>query len=563
MRRLPAVGVALLLAACASRGGPATYETAMRAPGPAFSWPDTDSAHVLHFLNRLSFGPGPTDIARVRQLGYRRWLDEQLQPERIADTVQDAVHRQYALAFEPPEQLWREYPPPQLAIAQARRRADAQMDPAQMRPDSMLQQRFQRAQRQLGGQVVMATLARHIASERQLQEVMTDFWFNHFNVFIGKNQDRWLTSDYVERAIREHALGRFEDLLLAVAKHPAMLVYLDNAVSVAPGSRPAPQRRGGFFLFRPFARRPRFRPQPPAAQRRGATGINENYGRELLELHTLGVDGGYTQQDVQSTARILTGWGVSPPQQGGFQFEYHEWAHDDGEKTVLGVKFPSGHGMDEGERLLRMLAAHPSTARHIAHKLCARFVADDPPDGCVDHAVAAWTRTNGDIRAVVLAIVESDDFWAPETMRAKLKSPLEFVVSALRATGAGPDTSARLGNVLNQLGQPLFMQQVPTGYPERMDEWVNSGALLNRMNVAVAIAAGRLPGMNVDLEPLIHATADKDALVAAVNAAILGGQASPNTLRVIRQQIDDVGDARNARALAVGLALGSPDFQKQ
>jgi len=525
MRRLPALGVAALLASCTPRGAPPLNETVMTAPGAAFAWPATDSAHVLHFLDRLTFGPAPGDIARVQQIGYRRWLDEQLQPGRIADTMQDAVRRQYALAFEPPAQLWREYPPPQLARQLAMRSGRADMLPGGA-DDSMLIRRTQMAQRQLGGQVVMATLARHLASERQLQEVMTDFWFNHFNVFMGKNQDRWLTADYVEHAIREHALGRFEDLLMAVAKHPAMLVYLDNAVS-------------------------------------HARGINENYGRELLELHTLGVDGGYTQQDVQNAARILTGWGVSGPLRGGFQFEFHDRAHELGEKTVLGVKFPSGHGMDEGERLLRMLAAHPSTARHIAHKLCARFVADDPPDGCVDHAVAAWTRTNGDIRAVILAIVESDDFWAPENMRAKLKSPLEFVVGALRATGAGPDTSARLGFVLNQLGQPLFMQQVPTGYPERMDEWVSSGALLNRMNVAVAIAAGRLPGMRVDLDPLIPPTSDRDALVAEVNATILGGQASPNALRVIRQQIDDVRDPRNARTLAVGLALGSPDFQKQ
>jgi uncharacterized protein (DUF1800 family) len=563
MRRLPAIGVVVAFAACASRGGPPMHETVMTALRPPFAWPQADSAHVLHLLNRLAFGPGPRDIARVQQMGYRRWLDEQLQPDRIADTVQEVVRRQYALAFEPPAQLWREYPPPQLVRQLARRSGRADQVQPGGQQDSMLIRRTQQAQRQLGGQVVMATLARHIASERQLQEVMTDFWFNHFNVFIGKNQDRWLTADYVEHAIREHALGRFEDLLMAVAKHPAMLVYLDNAVSVAPGSRPAPPQRRGFFLFRPFRSRPRIRPVPPAAQRRGATGINENYGRELLELHTLGVDGGYTQQDVQNAARILTGWGVSNPLRGGFQFEYHDWAHDESEKMVLGVKFPSGHGMDEGERLLRMLAAHPSTARHIAHKLCARFVADDPPDGCVDHAVAAWMQTNGDIRAVILAIVESDDFWAPETMRAKLKSPLEFVVSALRATGAGPDTSARLGFVLGQLGQPLFMQQVPTGYPERMDEWVSSGALLNRMNVAVAIAAGRLPGMSVDLEPLIPMTTDRDALVASVNAVILGGQATQNTLRVIRQQIDDVADARNARSLAVGLALGSPDFQKQ
>jgi hypothetical protein len=210
-----------------------------------------------------------------------------------------------------------------------------------------------------------------------------------------------------------------------------------------------------------------------------------------------------------------------------------------------------------------MLALHPSTARHLAHKLCARFVSDESPDGCVDHAVSAYLRSHGNIAATIRAIVGSEDFWAPVNRRAKVKSPLEFVISAMRATGAVPDSSPRLAGVLQQLGQPLFQQPVPTGYPETQEDWVNSGALLNRMNIAMGLAAGRLPGAVVDLDAVVPLVTDRDELVARVNAAILGGQASANTLRVLRRQIDDLTDPRTARTMAVGLALGSPEFQRQ
>jgi uncharacterized protein (DUF1800 family) len=559
--------------------------------GPS-SLPEPDSDAVLHFLNRLTFGPRPGDMARVQRMGFGAWLEEQLHPERIPDPVQDRVREVHRLAFLDPEELFRRYPPPNLQrIAQARRRRgeDGRPDPAARGPgamgdsmapalDSAEAARVQRGYRELGGHVVMATLARHVENERQLLEVMTDFWTNHFNVFMGKQSVRYLAADYVERAIRPHALGRFEELLQAVARHPAMLVYLDNAQSVAPGSRPPlpafagrPGRRG--IGLRGPAGRGRV-PDPEQMERleqlreRMPTGLNENYARELLELHTLGVDGGYTQQDVQEVARILTGWGVSGPMsrargRRALDFEFHDWAHDRGEKTVLGERFPAGGGMDEGVRLLRMLAAHPATARHLAHKLCARLVADEPPDGCVDAATAAYLRSGGEIREVIRAIIGSLDFWSPQYRRNKVKSPLEFLVSAIRALGAQPDSTPRLSLLLQQLGQPLFMQQVPTGYPETAESWMNSGALLDRMNAAMGIASGRLPGLLVQPGALIPATDDHDALVARVNQVILGGRGGERTLRVIREQIADLSDPGAARAMAVGLALGSPDFQRQ
>jgi uncharacterized protein (DUF1800 family) len=326
-----------------------------------------------------------------------------------------------------------------------------------------------------------------------------------------------------------------------------MLFYLDNAQSVAPGASP---------------------PFPLSAMRRGGqgvrnrpTGINENYARELLELHTLGVDGGYTQHDVTEVARIFTGWSVERPARGA-GFVFRDWAHDYGEKQVLGVRF-RGEGKDEGIKLLKLLANNHATMHHVSAKLCARFVADEPPDGCVDAAVAAWQRTKGDMRAVLRAIFTSPDFWSPQAARAKVKTPFEFVVSAVRATRADLDNTPALAQVVARLGEPLYLQPAPTGYAENEAHWVNSGALLARMNAAVALAAGRLPGVTTDLDTVIPTTSDDNQLVDRVNDRLLGGTMSAHTKRVILEQLTDISDPTQARALAVGLALGGPDFQKQ
>ena len=538
---------ALVVAACAGHraGVPAVPPMAM---GSA-AFPAADSATASHLLNRLAFGPRPGDIAHVEAVGIGGWLDEQLDPARIPDSAGEAALAPYGEALRDPTDLLHDFAP---------------APPTQL--DSADRRRMQIGLRDLAQDVMMSALARHVASDRQLLEVMTDFWTNHFNVFLQKGADRFLTADFVERAIRPNALGRFEDLLVATAEHPAMLIYLDNAESVAPGSRPP--ARGRAFAF--GSGRPRFAPMFPtpaarAAAARAPTGINENYGRELLELHTLGVGGGYTQQDVIEVARIFTGWSISHPRAmgpGHYGFQYNAWAHDDGAKEVLGVRYDGG-GMKEGLRLLHFLAESPATARHLSHELCARFVADEPPDGCVDAAVAAWQATHGDIRAVLRAIVSSPDFWAPENRHAHFKTPLEFVASAVRAVGGDPDTTVRLLGALRQLGELPFMRLTPDGYPETAAFWMNSGAILTRMNLALALASGRLPGVASDLDTLIPLTDDREALVRRVNAAVLGGQASDRTLETIRQQIADLPNPRNARAMAVALALGSPDFQKE
>jgi uncharacterized protein (DUF1800 family) len=549
MRRATVLCWLPVLAAAACAGHRAGVSALSPLSMSSATFPAADSADAAHLLDRMAFGPRPGDIAHVQAVGIGGWLEEQLNPARIDDSAGEAALAPYREALRDPTDLFEAFVPTRAAQLDSAQRRQMQMD-----------------ERGLAQDVMMSALARHVASERQLLEVMTDFWTNHFNIYMPKDADRFLVADFVEKAIRPNALGHFEDLLVATAEHPAMLIYLDNAESVAPGSSPpparavvyAPPRRGFAPMFAPPARMPAPRPSAP-------NGINENYARELMELHTLGVDGGYTQQDVIEVARIFTGWGVSRPRPEGpghFAFEYHDWAHDPEDKTVLGVRF-RGQGMKEGLKLLHLLAENPATARHVSHQLCARFVADDPPDGCVDAAVAAWQASDGDIRAVLRSVVASPDFWAPENRSARFKTPLEFVASAVRAVGGEPDTTARLLGALQQLGEAPFMRLTPDGYPEAAAFWMNSGAILTRMNLALALASGRMPGVSEDLDSLVPVTGDYDALVDRVGAVILGGQARPATLRTIRQQIADLPNQRNARNLAVALALGSPDFQKE
>ena len=545
-----AVVVALSLAALLSASPPVRLSAQMSP---------RDSA--VHALNRLAYGPRPGDVDRVAQGGVMTWIEQQLAPERIDDARLAERERRFDLLSYRRDDLARLYLDAQRARRerQQAQRADSMMGP----PADQADQSPERLRaRRLAGELQELAVVRAALSERQLQEVMVDFWTNHFNVFLGKGADRFLMPSYIEETIRPRALGKFSDLLIATARSPAMLFYLDNWESVAPGSQPPYQTRNGELGTRNrLFRLPRSAFRVVSANRT-PKGINENYARELLELHTLGVDGGYTQQDVIAVARIFTGWSIAPPPRGG-GFEFHDWAHDRGAKTVLGVAFPPGHGEDEAVRLLALLANSPATMHHVSRQLCARFVADDPPDGCVDAAAAAWQRSGGDIREVLRAIFRSPDFWAPQNARAKVKTPLEFVVSAARAVGADPDSTARLAQVVARLGEPLYLHVAPDGYAERQEDWLNSGALLARMNAAVAIAAGRLPGAAVDLDALVPATADKDSLIAAVNDRLLAGTMSEHTKTVIRDQLSDISDPKQARALAIGLALGGPDFQRQ
>ncbi len=541
----------------------------LRAQLPADSG---ERARAIHVLHRLAYGPRPAEVDRVVAMGVEAYIAQQLDPARIDDGVLEARLADFVVLQTDTRTL-----AALLRGAQDERREQQRQQPdtgdASRRPVRTPPGANARTLRRRLGEFQAVAVVRAVVSERQLHEVMVDFWTNHFNVFLGKGPERALMPGYIERTIRPRALGRFEDLLIATAQSPAMLVYLDNAQSVQPGATPprlermrarlSQPRMGG---RRPGGRGAEMRTRADSMLRRledrVPKGLNENYARELLELHTLGVDGGYTQDDVQGVARILTGWSVGDPFRSP-EFVFNDWAHDRTAKTALGVAFPAGGGMEEGLELLRMLASHPSTARHMSRKLCARFVSDDPPPGCVDTAAAAWERSDGAIREVLAAIFRAPEFWPPEYRDVKVKTPLEFVASAVRAVGGTPDASPALARVVAHLGQPLYLEPAPTGYPESQESWVNASALLERLNIAMALGGQRLPGVSVALDPVIPRLDDPAALAAAVNTAVLAGRGSPSTLRVIAERVAAVRDAARAHALAIGLALGSPEFQRQ
>src|SRR3989441_2580742 len=415
---------------------------ALAAQMPALT--PRDSA--FHALNRLAYGARPGEVDSVARFGVMKWIERQLDADHVSDSHLAQREREFKILSYDRGDLAGRYRDGIRERQRLKREAAATGDSTLMR-DARPMQEF----RELGGELQQLAIVRAALSERQLREVMVDFWTNHFNVFVGKGADRFLLPSYIEETIRPRALDRFEDLPIATAESPAMLFYLDNAQSVAPGSVPPQQRRPFFSLRRRFGMNemPEERRQ---RQQRRPTGINENYARELLELHTLGVDGGYTQQDIIEVARIFTGWSIEPPERGS-GFVFRDWAHDRGEKHVFGLTF-NDDGKDEGIRLLKFLASQHATMHHVSAKLCARFVADEPPDGCVDAAVAAWQKTRGDIRAVLRTIFTSPDFWSPQVIRSKVKTPFEFVVSAVRAVSADPDTTPRLAQVVARLRQP-------------------------------------------------------------------------------------------------------------
>ena len=372
-----------------------------------------------------------------------------------------------------------------------------------------------------------------IYSNRQLDEVLTDFWFNHFNVYLDKGPDRFMITAYERDVIRPHVLGKFKDLLLATAESPAMLFYLDNWESVSDN---APER-----IFAPAGKKKQ--------------GLNENYGRELMELHTLGVDGGYTQQDVTEVARCFTGWSIRQPQQGG-GFFFNPRMHDRGEKHVLGVTIPAGGGMDDGLKVIDILAKSPATAHFIAKSLAIRFVSDDPPGALIGKMAATFTSTDGDLREVMRTMLNADEFWAAANFRAKLKSPLEMVVSAVRAVNGDVDTAVQMVQLMNTLGEPLYRKQEPTGYTNRGSDWLNSASLLARMNFANSLAQNKVAGVKVDLTQF-------SADTTQIERNILLADASPASQAAIQAGIDQATEKQSIGPMVAGLTLGSPDFQRR
>ena len=514
--------------------------------------PKSDDATAIHVLNRLGFGPTPTAIERVKRMGVRAYVEEQLHPERIGDAAMTARLAEFKTLTRSTRDLAEDYFVPAMMERREQQRRATQnggpstdataADQPKRTPEQM---ELARLQRTVIGELSQQRILRAAYSERQLEEVMVDFWMNHFNVFVGKGQVRLYLTEYERDAVRPRELGKFRDLLGATAASPAMLFYLDNwqssaapdaATSADPGRTRAPLGR------RPFAR------EPNAVMRR--RGLNENYARELMELHTLGVDGGYTQKDVQEVARAFTGWTIASPRLGG-EYRFEPRLHDDGEKVVLGHRIKAGGGRKDGEQVLDLLARHPSTAKFIATKLARRFVADEPPPALVARAADRFNATDGDIREVVRVIVASPEFLASQ--RAKTKNPFEFVVSAVRVTRLDLTNALPLVQALRDLGMPIYGAQPPTGYAEKAEAWVNSGALLNRMNFAVALASGRVraPGDG----STAHRAATADDVRHELFASALGNDVSESTSATVAKA--------STAAQAVALTLGSPEFQKR
>ena len=561
----------------------------------------TEEQRIVHVLNRLGFGARPGDVERVKAMGVENYINQQLNPEKISDTVAENKIKDLQVLNMSTAELYEKFPQPGQLLRQLQARGALPSDvaearenrvkgganaaPAEMpanqakgnqRPQpagnplenekyrAVIQQYYrenglQQPQRIIA-ELQASRILRAVYSEKQLQEVMVDFWTNHFNVFAGKGADRWLLPSYDRDTIRPYAMGKFSELLEATAKSPAMLFYLDNFQSVSPNANrnQAPRRARLLTELVNLQRRregnnplqdPAMR-QPPVQQQR--RGINENYARELMELHTLGVDGGYTQKDVQEVARCFTGWTIFQPRGGAAAanallggeaarrsegtFFFNARAHDDGEKTVLGHKIPAGGGLKDGLAVLDILAHHPATAKFVATKLVRHFVTDDPSPALVERVAATFTKTDGDIRETLKTIFFSPEFNSTTAYRAKIKRPFELVISAIRALGADTNGGPGTHQWIARMGEPLYGFQTPNGYSDLAESWVNTGGLLERMNFGLALASNKVQGTRVSLSGI--AGNDPAKVMSESLRVILGGDVSPTTREALVKQMD-------------------------
>jgi uncharacterized protein (DUF1800 family) len=614
----------------------------------------TDEQRALHALNRLTFGPRPGDLQKVMDMDVNDWIEQQLHPEEISDSVLDGKlglfrtlkmsTRDMVQTFPnnnlvkaaaegkiplPTDPMKRSIYEVQISILAERQKQDqlardgkapdadtkARIDkqnqdavamqadgilalPKEKRMEAILamppderrlfvtnirgpqrdrlladlpsdQREYFLAMNGPVGVVInelqQAKLLRALYGERQLQEVMTDFWFNHFNIYLNKDADQYLVTAYERDVIRAHALGKFKDLLVATAQSPAMLFYLDNWLSMGPKSPAALAANKG---------------KPGQS----VPGLNENYGREVMELHTLSVNGGYTQHDVTELARVLTGWTIQPLEQGA-AFQFDPKKHDPGDKIVLGQTIPE-NGINEGMQVLDMLAHHPNTAKFIAKKLAMRFVADEPPPALVDRLAQKFLSTDGDIREVLRTLFKSPEFWSAKAYRAKVKTPFEFITSSLRATGTDLNNPGPTAGILNKMGMPLYQMVPPTGYSMTASTWMNSEALIDRMNYALALSNGQVGGTNFDAGRLLalgtltsrgfprpnpadsESGRGQETALLLLENALLNGEVSATTQKAIRRQLDDpqvaahaLDDPKRTLNTMTALIIGSPEFQ--
>lgn len=647
----------------------------------------TEEQKILHVLNRLGFGARPGDVGKVKAIGLQKYIDQQIEGVTLNDSVAEAKVKYLDVFNMTTAELFAKYPNPGALLQQLEGRnrnnpanaqnpnkpappANAAPPPAGQDPNALTQaeQRERREKiqalyreydlkpaAQIVPQIAANRILRAVYSERQLQEVMVDFWQNHFNVFAGKAAVRWYIPSYERDVLRKNALGNFKDLLVGTAQHPAMLFYLDNFESVSPnaqmpgnsganaqrlqqmvrnGGQLAPQVRDrlkqqyGVNDAQLDQRSKQMRDNPQPIQQQQKRGINENYARELMELHTLGVDNGYTQNDIIEVAKCFTGWTIADPRgyrkaaastikgnedrrmnnlqrqmgvpddiESGEFFFNSRW-HEGGAKNVLGQKVDEG-GIKDGLKVLDILVNSPATAKFIARKLAVKFVSDNPSEALVGRVADAFHKSGGDIKTTLKALFKDKEFFAAENYRAKIKSPFELAVSSIRTLGADTNGGPAILAMLNKLGEVPYGYQAPTGYPDTAEDWVNTGALLERLNFAVAIASNRIPGTTVNLKG--YEGKDKSQILDKAIAAILDGEISPGTRATLLKQLDqplpevkagaEMGAAgmavpnmrdaeqqggalnRPARLLmpsgnpevfkVVSLVLGTPEFQRQ
>ncbi len=632
----------------------------LRADTKAAAKPLTEDQRIIHVLNRLGFGSRPGDVEKVRAIGVQKYIDQQLNPESISDPTLVNKVRDLDIFDMSTAELFAKYPPSGALLLQLQER-EGKEQAAKKVADMTAEEKRERRDKidaiyakydlkqanQLVPQIVANRVLRSVYSERQLQEVMVDFWQNHFNVYSGKAAVRWFIPSYERDVLRKHALGNFKDLVVGTGQHPAMLFFLDNFQSVSPNTQAQrnnanTQRlkraaRNGNLSARARQRLAKqynisedqveqrlMEMQANTQQQRPKRGINENYARELMELHTLGVDGGYSQKDIVEVAKAFTGWTIADPrgyrsaaasmingtedrrqerlqrQQGvpedadSGEFYFNARWHENGPKTVLGRTINEG-GVKDGLKVIDILVSQPATAKYIARKLAVKFVSDNPGDALVGRVADAFQKSNGDIRTTLKALFSDREFFAPENYRAKIKSPFELAVSSIRTLGADTNASPALIAMLNKLGEVPYGYQAPTGYPDTAEDWVNTGALLERLNFAVAVASNRIPGTRADLKG--YSATDKAKTLARAISEILNGEISPATRANLTKQLEQPlpvvkagkelrdddnamspqrqqgGRNRQARLLnpsgnpevlkVVSLVLGTPEFQRQ
>ena len=571
----------------------------------------TEDQAIMHAMNRLAYGPRPGDVEYIRKLGLEKWIDQQLQPNSIDDSALDARLQRYPTIAMSSKELLDKFPNADQGAKKLGITKEQYEDQQKMKQQDALAQvietgnpNLDKAQEQLAklqgpnrivAELSMAKVDRAIYSNRQLEAVMEDFWFNHFNVFANKGDDKWLVTSYVRDTIRPHTLGKFDDLLLATAKSPAMLFYLDNYLSADPAAIARNQQmkamrqarfQGGFAggsmptpgTFPGPVSQPGANGANPngaaavAAKNKKDGGLNENYGREVMELHTVGVDGGYTQQDVIQMAECLTGWTIHEPRKNP-EFFFDEKIHADGKKVVMGRTFNYG-GEKDGDEALKMLAASPKTANFISSELARHFASDNPPPALVNRMAQSFESSGGDIRTVLKSMIYSPEFWSTETYRSKVKTPFELVATTARAMNAEVTITLPLTQWVGRMGEPLFLCQPPTGYSDKAETWVNAGALLNRLNFALTFAGDKMNGATVDLNTILGPDALRNpetALAQSVQIFLDGqiAQSTQETLeghlkdpQILQASLDDPVKEVN-QGLIVGLVLGTPEFQRR